>query len=237
MNLGLALWKLRSTSLGRIGFALPAGLLLSYSQEVLANPGSYGMQMCSMMRAGTSQKRAWDYIIEQHTMRTGGQMGGFGIAAGLIAGQQLRGMRSDVFAVARANCPEVFGGGIYSSSPQSDGQRYSSFCLKNPWMDECKDDSFKARSSSSSCLKALKKYDCKYTKYLEANPHMQDWVDSNPEMARKEALRLKAVDADRIGVQPEKQSTSSAVSERDDPSEKCLKAVDYKGCMEYNKSN
>ena len=55
--------------------------------EVSANPGSYGMQMCSMMRAGTSQARAWDYIIQQHTMNTGGQMGGFGIAAGVIDGQ------------------------------------------------------------------------------------------------------------------------------------------------------
>ena len=61
-------------------------LLLSGLSEVSANPGSYGMQMCSMMRSGTSQRRAWDYIIQQHTMQTGGQMGGFGIAAGVIAG-------------------------------------------------------------------------------------------------------------------------------------------------------
>ena len=230
---------LRSTSLGRISLVL-AGVLLSYPQEALANPGSYGMQMCSMMRAGTSQKRAWDYIIEQHTMRTGGQMGGFGIAAGLIAGQQLRGMRSDVFAVARANCPEAFGGGGYrqnSTAPQTYTKNDPSYCTWNPWKSECKDGSWKSRQVSNSCLRALTKYDCEYTKYLEANPHMQDWVDSNPEMARKEALRLKAVDADQIGVQLKKQSTSSAVPERDDPSDKCLKAADYKGCMEYNRSN
>tara|TARA_B100000674_G_C37867994_1_gene928059 strand:- start:96 stop:206 length:111 start_codon:yes stop_codon:yes gene_type:complete len=28
---------------------------------------------------------------------------------------------------------------------------------------------------------------------------MKDWVKANPEMARKEALRLKAIDADEIG--------------------------------------
>ena len=41
-------------------------LQLSGLSEVSANPGSYGMQMCSMMRSGTSQRRAWDYIIQQY---------------------------------------------------------------------------------------------------------------------------------------------------------------------------
>ena len=192
-------------------------LLLSGLSEVSANPGSYGMQMCSMMRSGTSQRRAWDYIIQQHTMQTGGQMGGFGIAAGVIAGQQLRDMRGDVFAVARANCPEVFGGGSRINAPSL--RDYDIYPQRKPVIE---------------CLKALKKYDCKYKKYLDANPHMKDWANRNPEMARKEALRLKAVDADEIGVEVSGDEPAPSGTGKIDPAEMCLKAADYKGCMEYN---
>lgn len=235
----------------RISVAIAGGSLLFSPQKVSANPGNYGMQMCSMMRAGTSQKRAWDYIVEQHTMRTGGQMGGFGIAAGIIAGQQLRSMRGDVFAVARANCPEAFGGGGYKNNapaPKSlphaakkDIEMFNSdYCRKNPWERKCNIGNPVMNTGPEpikSCSNALQKYDCKYSKYLEANPHMQDWVNSNPEMARKEALRLKAVDAEQIGAKAKKSDTASTDSKKDDVAEICLKAADYKGCMEYNKSN
>ena len=138
--------------------------LLLFPQEAFSNPGSYGMQLCSMMRSGTSQSRAWNYIIEQHTMRTGGQMGGFGIAAGVIAGQQLRGMRSDVFAVARANCPEAFGGGSYRTSTstprrlldQNNVEINDKYCLWNPWSERCTDGSYKRTQDRSNCFKALK---------------------------------------------------------------------------------
>jgi len=234
--------------------------LLLLPQEAFSNPGSYGMQMCSMMRGGTSQKRPWDYIIEQHTMRTEGQMGGFGIAAGIVAGQQLRGMRSDVFAVARANCPEAFGGEIYrsntstpkaySNATKNDIEVFNSdYCAKNPWERKCNfgnpvmNAGRERNNARSSCLKAIEKYDCRYTKYLEANPHMQDWADSNPEMAWKEALRLKAIDANEIGSgKTEKPVFSAAeraaksLSPRPENTD-CLTASDYKGCMEYHKSN
>ena len=93
-------------------------------------------------------------------------------------------------------------------------------------------------------MKALKKYDCRYKKYLEANPHMQDWVNGNPEMARKEALRLKAIDANEIGKladerSSDEQKTESAAGRltEDYSGANCLKAADYKGCMEYHNSN
>ena len=212
-------------------------LQLSGLSEVSANPGSYGMQMCSMMRSGTSQRRAWDYIIQQHTMQTGGQMGGFGIAAGVIAGQQLRDMRGDVFAVARANCPEAFGGGSARPArnmPESYNKNHPSYCSWNPWEEECKNGGIKQRQLSNACSKVLEKYDCKYMKYLDANPHMKDWVKANPAMARKEALRLKAIDASEIGIEPILEETAPTKPEKSDAAETCLKALDYKGCMEYN---
>lgn len=112
-----------------------------------------------------------------------------------------------------------------------------SYCTWNPWDGECQSKSQKKHKVSSGCLKALEKYDCKYTNYLEANPSMQNWVKSNPEMARKEALRLKAVDADEIGAKAKQVEISPPQAEKADAAETCLKAADYKGCMEYNKSN
>ena len=216
-------------------------LQLTGHPNAAANPGSYGMQMCSMMRSGTSQRRAWDYIIQQHTMKTGGQMGGFGIAAGFIAGQQLRDMRGDVFAVARANCPEAFGGGSarpYENMPKAYQKNHPSYCTWNSWEEGCKNGSLNQKQSPDNCSKALEKYDCKYSKYLEANPHMKDWVKANPEMARKEALRLKAIDANDIGSPetPKKEERVDAAKYRN-IEQKCLKAADYKGCMEYHDSN
>ena len=67
---------------------------------------------------------------------------------------------------------------------------------------------------------------------------MKDWVKANPEMARKEGLRLKAIDADEIGSaetpKSEKAADSGAYKNKE---EKCLKVTDYKGCMEYHGSN
>ena len=53
-------------------------------------------------------------------------------------------------------------------------------------------------------------------------------------MARKEALRLKAIDADEIGSAETPKSEDAADKSKE---EKCLKAADYKGCMEYHGSN
>lgn len=222
--------------------------LVSFSpSKAVANPASYGMQMCSMMRAGMSQRRAWNYIIEQHTMRTGGQIGGFGIAAGLIAGQQLRGMRSDVFAVAKSSCPDAFGiandARPSTMTPEASNKNSPSYCTWNPWKEECKNDSLQSSRATKACNKTLQKYDCKYQNYLDANSHMKDWVKANPEMARKEALRLKAVDANEIGNEKNEEDPSSPAqraAKRLSPSSSstdCLKAADYKGCMEYHNPN
>ena len=67
---------------------------------------------------------------------------------------------------------------------------------------------------------------------------MKDWVNANSEMARKEALRLKAIDADEIGSAETPKSEDAADSGADkSKEEKCLKAADYKGSMEYHGSN
>lgn len=233
---------------------LAFALISFFPSKAVANPASYGMQMCSMMRAGTSQRRAWNYIIEQHTMRTGGQIGGFGIAAGIIAGQQLRGMRNDVFAVAKANCPDAFGiandAQPSTLTPEASNKNSSSYCTWNPWKEECKNGSLQKSQSTNACNQALQKYECKYQKYLDANSHMKDWVKANPEMARKEALRLKAVDAEEIGYERNEKHPSSAADRPKSAAQRaaktlspsssntdCLKAADYKGCMEYHNRN
>ena len=67
---------------------------------------------------------------------------------------------------------------------------------------------------------------------------MKDWVKTNPEMARKEALRLKAIDANEIGSAYTTKNDAAAESgEGKIKEEKCLKAADYKGCTEYHGSN
>ena len=119
-----------------------------------ANPAAYGAQMCTMMQSGMSQKRAWNYIIDQRTksvlagQRSGysgnsyggiaGAMGfgvGSGIAAGITAGQELRGMRDDVFAIARSICPQSFG---INAPPQPitlpEGHDP---CSLEPWLKKC----------------------------------------------------------------------------------------------------
>ena len=63
-------------------------------------------------------------------------------------------------------------------------------------------------------------------------------------MARKEALRLKAIDADEIGKLADESTSNERNTEsvaghstEDHPASNCLKAADYKGCMEYHNSN
>ena len=113
-----------------------------------------------------------------------------------------------------------------------------SYCTLFPGDEDCKDGRLQRSKAQESCSQALIKYDCKYAKYLEANPHMKDWVKANPEMARKEALRLKAIDANEIGSAEAPKSEDAADSGAGkNKEEKCLKAADYKGCMEYHGSN
>ena len=55
-------------------------------------------------------------------------------------------------------------------------------------------------------------------------------------MAKKEAVRLGANDAETIEVPSAKQSSSKTENSvtKKEIEHKCLKATDYKGCMEYN---
>ena len=65
---------------------------------------------------------------------------------------------------------------------------------------------------------------------------MRVWVKKNPEMARKEAIRLNAVDASEIGS-IEKPPTPKTQQAKQTTKNDCLKAADYKGCMEYHRSD
>ena len=52
----------------------------------------------------------------------------------------------------------------------------------------------KAEQEGPKCNFKLKKYDCSYDSYLEANPSMKQWAELNPDMAAKERIRLQSVD-------------------------------------------
>ena len=172
-------------------------------------------------------------------------MGNGNFAAQLVGIMNSRNaMQSSIDFHIQQMCPDLIyeNSGPASVTPDVMDKSSPSYCTWNPWEKECKEGSLKKVQSSANCLKALEKYDCRYTKYLDANPHMQDWVNSNPEMARKEALRLKAIDADEIGksMPAETKLPASDRSADSSPGQKqvdCLKAADYKGCMEYHNKN
>ena len=91
-------------------------------------------------------------------------------------------------------------------------------------------------TSDKSCNKAIEKYECSYKKYLTANPSAESWAKANPVMAKKEAIRLGAVDAEEIALSVDKEAGPKIATTpgTKDIESKCLKAADYKGCMEYN---
>ena len=93
-----------------------------------------------------------------------------------------------------------------------------------------------ATDASKSCHKNIEKYECSFQKYLAANPSVENWARSNPAMAKKEAARLGAFDVETIQLPSVKEASSKVErpSTTSDVESKCLKAVDYKGCMEYN---
>ena len=138
---------------------------------------------------------------------------GSGNFAGQIVGllNSRDAMQSSIDFHIQQMCPDLIYDrpGPLVTSPDAADQTTSSYCLLNPWEERCKDGSLSVNKSKISCLKALEKYDCRYAEYLKVNPHMQDWVNSNPEMARKEALRLKAIDADEIGNEKSEKVSSS----------------------------
>ncbi len=52
----------------------------------------------------------------------------------------------------------------------------------------------KKAKEGPKCDFRLKKYNCSYNAYLDANPGMKKWAELNPEMAVKERTRLQSVD-------------------------------------------
>jgi len=225
------------------------------------NPYQIGMQYCQMINSGMSRKKAWDYSIQSYantssygvnqgdpfapwspTRSLGGAIGS-GIASGLTMGLQLRGMKGDIQKVINSNCP--------SQNPTNGQSAY-----KNENSAACKDSSVSAymkryfgcneasinsskKEPSSQCHVNLAKFDCSYLKYLDANPAVSKWANLNPLLAKKEAIRLKASDAEKVGTEQNVKEITPAtkVHSKDDLEEKCLKAVDYRGCMIYSKSN
>lgn len=124
-----------------------------------------------------------------------------------------------------------------ASQPPFSNKSSSNYCRWNPWEPECQNGKVKPEKAHPACAETLKKFDCQYTKYLDANPHMKAWVKNNPEMARKEAMRLNAVDASKIGSIEKPPTPTPKTQEKQTTKNDCLKAADYKGCMEYHSSN
>jgi len=149
-------------------------------------------------------------------------------------------MRDSLEYLIRKQCPEYLGeiqGSQTAPNSELDDPKHPSHCKWNPWANECKGTTTTAANNTyKTCNKVLERYECSYQKYLLANPAIQNWAKLNPTMAKKEALKLGAVDADLIEIPIAKESTTKAVpsSVTKGIEAKCLKAVDYKGCMEYN---
>ena len=72
---------------------------------------------------------------------------------------------------------------------------YNSTCDKPPagWESPSEIKARKALERSRCDLK-LRKYDCSYEAYLDANPAMKQWAELNPGMAAKERRRLGSID-------------------------------------------
>lgn len=50
----------------------------------------------------------------------------------------------------------------------------------------------KNQATSATCKPPLSDFQCKWNKYLEANPSVKAWTEANPTMAEKEKIRLEA---------------------------------------------
>lgn len=222
-----------------------SGMNASEAWKIIVNDYASGQ--------GTMLDRGDPYAPWSPTRTWSGAIGagvGAGIAGGLMAAFNLNRMRSDIISTTDANCPEF---GLYigrnrpkSSVPTATGSNSvpgnaASLTPKDlwciPWAEKCNDPgSDKATNQNKPCNKTIEKYECSYQKYLAANPSISNWAKQNPAMAKKEAVRLGAIDAETIEVPSAKQSSSKAENSvtKKEIEHKCLKAADYKGCMEYN---
>lgn len=169
---------------------------------------------------------------------------------GLMNNRQ--GMQSQIDYYIGKMCPDMLHDNNAASGQRLDLERFQgspsgapsieSFCRWNPWDSKCNakvsgGNNLSASSTQASCAKVLEKYDCSYQKYLLANPGVASWAKANPAMAKTEALRLKAIDAESFGGpqnEPVKPAPQKSI-EKSVAEEKCLKAADFKGCMEYYK--
>jgi hypothetical protein len=155
-----------------------------------------------------------------------------------------RTMRDSLEYLIRKQCPEYIGGdggAQTAAKSELDDPSHPSFCNWNPWATKCKDKSFTlgkltVKNVAKVCHKVIEKYECSYKKYLSANPSVESWAKANPAMAKKEAIRLNAVDAEEIALPVVKEARAKIAipPSAKDIENKCLKAADYKGCMEYN---
>ena len=49
-------------------------------------------------------------------------------------------------------------------------------------------------AEAALCDRRMRKYGCSWSKYLEANPSVMQWAESNPEMAEREKAKLRVSD-------------------------------------------
>ena len=148
-------------------------------------------------------------------------------------------MRDSLEYLIRRQCPEYLGSGtgVPSATPSETKGIAGKDLWCIPWAENCTEmDAKITDKSGTSCDKAIEKHECSYKKYLAANPSVEKWAKANPAMAKKEAIRLGAVDAEAIALPVIKEASAKAATAANakDIEEKCLKAADYKGCMEYN---
>ena len=61
----------------------------------------------------------------------------------------------------------------------------------------------------NNCGRVLQDYDCNYSAYLDANPSVKAWAESNPELAAQERARLGAYTDEEIEKRRNKTKTNS----------------------------
>lgn len=143
-------------------------------------------------------------------------------------------MRDSLEYSIRRQCPEYIPVATATKQDQAAIQQTDLSCI--PWFEDCKDAKKAAGSQNASCNRLLAKYECSYRKYLSANSSIENWARLNPELAKKEAIKLGAIDADSMGANVAEPSLSAITTSPSlkEIESKCLKAADYKGCMEYH---
>jgi hypothetical protein len=172
-----------------------------------------------------------------------------GFASGLVGILNNRaGLQSQIDYHISTMCPSLVYGGNELNKPTGgqsgplENPSNASYCSWQPWDPKCKDtatpDVKKKNQQGTSCGPVLQKYNCKYMDYLQANPSIKNWAIANPAIAAAEAKRLQAMDSDSLNISstsaPKPNSTKTQSNKQLET--KCLKASDYKGCMEYHKN-